>query len=93
MSVPEKGDYHYECAKTTGVFDSFETDHDKIDARADEIMKELVLLWKQKAKGVENEQIRRRCNSLEIELEFLSTQDDVAFRREAEVRAEKKKGV
>jgi hypothetical protein len=84
VSIPEKGDYHYECAKETGVLLSLEAAREAISKIADEIKAESDLLHKREAEGANRSELGERIQRMHDNAKYLDTLKMVLIRRKQE---------
>src|SRR4030066_313942 len=84
VSIPKKGDYHYECAKKMGVRLSLEADPDAISRIVDEIKAEIDLMDKRKAEDADHMELGERLQRIHEKLDYPNTLNTVRIRKRQE---------
>lgn len=74
VSIPGHGDYHYECAKLTGVLRLLEADLDRdaLKKRVEELEKKIEFLQKRQAEGADPDILDEEWKRLRSEEEQLA---------------------
>ena len=93
MSIPDKGTYHYECAKETGVLLCLKTDPDAIQKVVDEIKDDADLMEMGRTAGGDTNTLHESLRRLSENKEYLNTLLMVRGRRMQEDYEKKRKGV
>lgn len=90
VSIPGKGDYHYNCADETGVLLTLEISRESIRKKAAEILKEITPLLEQAKECRDAERTQALNSRLEKEVSLLKMQEMILTRRELKAAREKK---
>ena len=88
--VPEKGRYHYNCAKSLGLLPSLEEIRDTITKRSEEITRLVRLLEQMRVNGADRAECHQKLELLNNEVRQLSYDQEVLVKRRWERNQENK---